>query len=287
MLVDGETIAAIGADLAAAGLTADETIDAAGALRPARRDRRPHPHGAALRRARSPRTRSRPARGPRRSAARRRSSTSPSSRRASRCARGSTPGTPRPRATRSIDYGFHMIMSDVNDETLTEMDALVAEGDHRLQALHGLSGRLLQRRRRDLPGDAADREERRPDHDARRERHGDRRRRRDEVARRQDRSVLPRRRPLPDLRGRGDEPRHPPGRGRARAAVHRPSVGARRAATRCARRATAASAVFAETCPQYLFLSLDDMGNGFDGAKFICSPPLRHGRPLGPSSGRA
>jgi dihydropyrimidinase len=32
---------------------------------------------------------------------------------------------------------------------------------------------------------------------------------------------------------------------------------------------------FAETCPQYLFLSLDDMGNGFNGAKFVCSPPLR------------
>ncbi len=35
------------------------------------------------------------------------------------------------------------------------------------------------------------------------------------------------------------------------------------------------SAVYAETCPQYLFLSLDDMGDGFNGAKFICSPPLR------------
>jgi dihydropyrimidinase len=32
---------------------------------------------------------------------------------------------------------------------------------------------------------------------------------------------------------------------------------------------------FAETCPQYLFLSLDDMKNGFEGAKFVCSPPLR------------
>ena len=32
---------------------------------------------------------------------------------------------------------------------------------------------------------------------------------------------------------------------------------------------------FAETCPQYLFLSLDDMGDGFNGAKFVCSPPLR------------
>ena len=33
--------------------------------------------------------------------------------------------------------------------------------------------------------------------------------------------------------------------------------------------------VFAETCPQYLFLDLDDLGNGFEGAKFVCSPPLR------------
>ena len=35
------------------------------------------------------------------------------------------------------------------------------------------------------------------------------------------------------------------------------------------------SKAFAETCPQYLFLSLDDLGNGFEGAKFVCSPPLR------------
>jgi len=32
---------------------------------------------------------------------------------------------------------------------------------------------------------------------------------------------------------------------------------------------------YAETCPQYLFLSLEDMGNGFEGAKYVCSPPLR------------
>ena len=34
---------------------------------------------------------------------------------------------------------------------------------------------------------------------------------------------------------------------------------------------------YAETCPQYLFLTLDDMKNGFEGAKFVCSPPLRPG----------
>ena len=34
--------------------------------------------------------------------------------------------------------------------------------------------------------------------------------------------------------------------------------------------------VYAETCPQYLYLSLDDLARpGFEGAKFVCSPPLR------------
>jgi dihydropyrimidinase len=33
---------------------------------------------------------------------------------------------------------------------------------------------------------------------------------------------------------------------------------------------------FAETCPQYLYLSDDDMARpGFEGAKYVCSPPLR------------
>jgi dihydropyrimidinase len=39
------------------------------------------------------------------------------------------------------------------------------------------------------------------------------------------------------------------------------------------------AAVFAETCPQYLFLSLELLGgrpdDAFEGAKFVCSPPLR------------
>src|SRR5213075_2422256 len=32
---------------------------------------------------------------------------------------------------------------------------------------------------------------------------------------------------------------------------------------------------FAETCPQYLFLSLDDYGEDFNGAKYVMTPPLR------------
>jgi len=36
------------------------------------------------------------------------------------------------------------------------------------------------------------------------------------------------------------------------------------------------AATFAETCPQYLYLTLDDLGRpGFEGAKYVCSPPLR------------
>jgi dihydropyrimidinase len=34
--------------------------------------------------------------------------------------------------------------------------------------------------------------------------------------------------------------------------------------------------VFAETCPQYLYLTLDDLARpDFEGAKYVCSPPLR------------
>jgi dihydropyrimidinase len=43
----------------------------------------------------------------------------------------------------------------------------------------------------------------------------------------------------------------------------------------CAARARGAH-VFAETCPQYLLLTSDDLDRpGFEGAKYVCSPPLR------------
>jgi dihydropyrimidinase len=34
-------------------------------------------------------------------------------------------------------------------------------------------------------------------------------------------------------------------------------------------------AAFAETCPQYLFLSIDNYGDDFNGAKYVMTPPLR------------
>ncbi len=32
---------------------------------------------------------------------------------------------------------------------------------------------------------------------------------------------------------------------------------------------------FAETCPQYLFHSIEDYGDDFQGAKYVMTPPLR------------
>lgn len=35
------------------------------------------------------------------------------------------------------------------------------------------------------------------------------------------------------------------------------------------------SHIFGETCPQYLYLELSMLDQGFEGAKYVCSPPLR------------
>ena len=80
--------------------------------------------------------------------------------------------------------------------------------------------------------------------------------------------------PLADPRGRGHEPGDPPRRGGGRAGLHRPSLGAQ-ALDEVRRARDEGLPAYAETCPQYLFLTLEDLGNGFEGAKFVCSPPLR------------
>ena len=127
VLIDGETIAAIGADLAGAGMTADESIDASGKyVIPGAIDVHTHmelPFGGTFAK-----------------------DTFETGTRAA--AFGGTTTIvdfavqSRGKSLRDgldawhakaegnavADYGFHMIMSDVNDETLAEMDALVEEG---------------------------------------------------------------------------------------------------------------------------------------------------------------
>ena len=50
----------------------------------------------------------------------------------------------------AIDYGFHMIVTDLSDQVEQEMDALVRQGVTSFK-LHGLPGRLHAGRRHHLP----------------------------------------------------------------------------------------------------------------------------------------
>ena len=228
VLVDGETIALIGADLQGAGIAADETIDATGKyVIPGAIDVHTHmelPFGGTFakdtfetghagggvrrddldRRLRRPVARGFAARGTRRMAREGR-------------------GKRRRRLRVPHDHERRQRRDARRDGRARR------RGRAGLQAVHRLPGRLLQRRRGDLPGDAADREERRADHDARRERDGDRRRGRPDRRGRHDRSHRPRPGPQGRLRGRGDEPGDPPGRGGRGPGLHRPPV---RAGTR-------------------------------------------------------
>ncbi|GAB2477034.1 dihydropyrimidinase [Jatrophihabitans fulvus] len=54
-------------------------------------------------------------------------------------------------------------------------------------------------------------------------------------------------------------------------------VSAGQALARIAEARNAGQNVFGETCPQYLYLSLEEQlgAEGFEGAKWVCSPPLR------------
>jgi dihydropyrimidinase len=172
------------------------------------------------------------------------------------------------------DYGFHMIMSDVNDATLAEMDQLVAEGvpDFKLFTAYpgvfysddGAIFRALQRTAKNgglimmhaengLAIDVVAADEVAAGHTD------------------------------PYYHGVA---RYPVFEGEATNRVIRLAeaaevpiyivhLSARDALNEVRAARDRGSMTFAETCPQYLFLSLEDMGNGFNGAKFVCSPPLR------------
>jgi len=173
-----------------------------------------------------------------------------------------------------IDYGFHMIMSDVNADSLREMDALVAEGvtDFKLFTAYpgvffsddGAVFRAMQQTAKN-GGLILMHAENGPAIDV--------------VAA----QAVEAGQTDPYFHG---VVRYPIFEGEATNRVIRLAeaagvpvyivhLSARDAldAVRAARDRGANA--FAETCPQYLFLSLDDLGNGFEGAKFVCSPPLR------------
>ena len=174
----------------------------------------------------------------------------------------------------TTDYGFHMIMSDVNDSTLAEMDTLVAEGvtDFKLFTAYpgvfysddgaiframqqsGKNGGLIMMHAENgmaidiVAADLVAEGKTDPYY------HG--------VAR------------YPIFEGEATNRviRLAEAAGVPVYIVH---LSARDALQEVRSARDRGASAFAETCPQYLFLSLDDLGNGFEGAKFVCSPPLR------------
>ncbi len=174
----------------------------------------------------------------------------------------------------TVDYGFHMIMSDVNDDTLAEMDKLVDEGvtDFKLFTAYpgvfysddGAIFRAMQRT--SINGGLI-------------MMHAENGMAIDVVAAEYVNEGMT----DPYYHG---VVRYPIFEGEATNRVIRLAEAAEvpvyivhlsaRDALEMVRQARDRGAkAFAETCPQYLFLSLDDMKHGFDGAKFVCSPPLR------------
>jgi dihydropyrimidinase len=172
------------------------------------------------------------------------------------------------------DYGFHMIMSDVNDATLAEMDRLVAEGvpDFKLFTAYpgvfysddgavframqqtGKNGGLIMMHAENglaidiVAADLVAEGKTDPLY------HG--------IAR------------YPIFEGEATN-RVIRLAEAAQVPVYIVHLSARDALNAVRDARDRGSQAFAETCPQYLFLSIDDMGNGFEGAKFVCSPPLR------------
>ncbi len=183
----------------------------------------------------------------------------------------------------AIDYGFHMIVSDVNDTTLKEMDACIANGVTSFKmfmaypgVFYATDGEILLAMQQ-----AA--------------RNGSTIMMHAENGIAIDQLVA-------QAIGRGDtaplyhgltRPPELEGEATSRAIqlakvtgaplyiVHLSAAQALAAVTEAR---DAGQNVFAETCPQYLFLTLEDLARPeFEGAKYVCSPPLRpaeHGAAL-------
>ncbi|MHB8892907.1 MAG: dihydropyrimidinase [Candidatus Limnocylindrales bacterium] len=273
VLVDGEVIAQIGADLGAAGVTADETIDATGKyVIPGGIDAHTHmelPFGGTFAK-----------------------DTFETGSRAA--AFGGTTsivdfavqskGQPlhegldtwhkKAEGNAVVDYGFHMIMSDVNDATLAEMDQLVAEGVPDFKLFTAYPGVFLS------PDDHIFRAM--------------------QQTKRNGGLILMHAENGPVIDILAAEQiaagvTDPIGHGLARDSrleaeatsrmirlaevagvpVYFVHLSAKEALDAVMAARNRGAMTWAETCPQYLYLTLDDLGNGFEGAKFVCSPPLR------------
>ncbi|MGZ6339395.1 MAG: amidohydrolase family protein, partial [Candidatus Limnocylindrales bacterium] len=277
VLIDGETIAALGRDLAGQGLTADRTIDATGRyVIPGAIDAHTHmelPFGGTFAK-----------------------DTFESGSRAvafggtttildfavqakgKSLREGLDVWLAKAEGHTCVDYGFHMIISDVTDASLAEMDQLVDEGipDFKLfTAYPGVfysdDGAILRALQRTASNGGLIMM------------HAENGIAIDVVANQNAES------------GKTDPywhgvSRYPVFEGEATnrvirlaeaadAPVYFVHLSSRDAMEEVRAARDRGTRAFAETCPQYLFLSLDDLGHGFEGAKFVCSPPLREKNP--------
>ena len=273
VLIDGETIVAIGANLAANGTAVDETIDASGKyVIPGAIDVHTHMElpfgGTSAKDTFETGTRAAAFGG---------TTTivdfAVQSRGAS-LREGLDAWHAKAEGNAVADYGFHMIMSDVNDATLKEMDQLVAEGvpDFKLFTAYpgvfysddgaiframqqtGKNGGLIMMHAENgmaidiVAADLVNDGKTDPLY------HG--------IAR------------YPIFEGEATN-RVIRLAEAAQVPVYIVHLSARDALNAVRDARDRGSQAFAETCPQYLFLTIDDMANGFEGAKFVCSPPLR------------
>jgi dihydropyrimidinase len=174
-----------------------------------------------------------------------------------------------------IDYGFHMIISDVNDTSLKEMEACIGAGVNSFKMFMAYPGVFYA-----TDGEILRAMDKAAETGAMIMMHAENGIAIDQLVAR----AL--------AEGRTDPVQHgltrPPeleAEATSRAitlarVTHAPLYIVHLSAAQALDAVTAArdtgQNVFAETCPQYLYLSLDDLARpGFEGAKYVASPPLR------------
>jgi dihydropyrimidinase len=175
----------------------------------------------------------------------------------------------------AIDYGFHMIVSDVNDATLKEMRACVDAGVNSFKmfmaypgVFYSTDGEILRamQQARQIGGLVM--------------MHAENGIAIDQLV--EQALAAGRTEPLqhgltrpPELEGEATSRAITLAKvtGAPLYVVHLSAI---QALTAVAEARAAGQNVFAETCPQYLWLSIEDLARpDFEGAKFVASPPLR------------
>jgi dihydropyrimidinase len=175
----------------------------------------------------------------------------------------------------AVDYGFHMIISDVNEGTLKEMDACVAAGVNSFKMFMAYPGVFYA-----TDGEILLAMQRAADNGSLIMMHAENGIAIDQLVA----QALAKGQTDPLYHGI-TRPAELEGEATHRAGVLAKVTGAplyivhlsSEPALKAVRDARDnGQNMFAETCPQYLYLSLDDLGKpDFEGSKYVCSPPLR------------